>query len=272
MNTAKDYYSILGVLPSIEASALDAVYKALVKKYHPDVFAGDKNIAEEKTKEINESYSVLRDPQKRKQYDEQRQKENKGFGSFEQNNNFDNDNSTILDQLKYDWEIVVEFIPAADRWRIQLEKLSPSLSVLYQLTLIIEKAYNKHIEIGKMIRDEFFKSYFCENLKIQYFAEGLIYKNRKDVASYLNNVIRVMGSPKNNMEAFELIDKVKIKFQLDGLNTPKKQQWDREEREEREINKKFKEEKANKEKKEIEKGLAIFVLVAIAFLALIILK
>ena len=31
MTTNKDYYSILGVLPSIEAAALDAVYKALLK-------------------------------------------------------------------------------------------------------------------------------------------------------------------------------------------------------------------------------------------------
>ena len=33
----KDYYAVFGVLPSIEQSALKAVYAALMKKYHPDV-------------------------------------------------------------------------------------------------------------------------------------------------------------------------------------------------------------------------------------------
>ena len=65
----------------------------------------------------------MRDPVKRKQYDEQRQKENKGFGNFEQNTNFENDNTFILEQLKNDWEIVIDFVPAADNWRAQHEEI-----------------------------------------------------------------------------------------------------------------------------------------------------
>jgi curved DNA-binding protein CbpA len=139
MNLDKDYYAILGVLPSIETGALEAVYKALVKKYNPDVYVCDKKFAEEKTKEINEAYSILKDTDKRKKYDEQRQKQSKGFGNFEQNTNFENDNSEILNQLKSDWEIVLDFVPQADYWCKQLERLSPSLSILYQVTLITKK-------------------------------------------------------------------------------------------------------------------------------------
>jgi curved DNA-binding protein CbpA len=46
MGTDKDYYAILGVLPSIDDVALPAVYRALLKKYHPDVFGGSKAEAE----------------------------------------------------------------------------------------------------------------------------------------------------------------------------------------------------------------------------------
>jgi curved DNA-binding protein CbpA len=50
MNTEKDYYSILGVAPSIDDVALAAVYRALLKKYHPDVFIGSKAEAELRTR------------------------------------------------------------------------------------------------------------------------------------------------------------------------------------------------------------------------------
>ena len=39
------------------------------KKYHPDVYIGDKSFAEEKMKAINEAYSVLSDSDKRSAYD-----------------------------------------------------------------------------------------------------------------------------------------------------------------------------------------------------------
>ena len=44
-------------------------YRTLAKKYHPDANPGDKE-AEKKFKEASEAYSVLSDPEKRKQYDQ----------------------------------------------------------------------------------------------------------------------------------------------------------------------------------------------------------
>jgi len=40
MKIEKDYYAIIGVLPSIDDAALTAVCRALLKKYHPDVNKG----------------------------------------------------------------------------------------------------------------------------------------------------------------------------------------------------------------------------------------
>ena len=67
-----DYYAVLGVLPSVEQAALAAVYRALLKKYHPDVFEGSKAEAEQITKELNEAYEVLGDPETPAQYDARR--------------------------------------------------------------------------------------------------------------------------------------------------------------------------------------------------------
>lgn len=68
MSTGKDYYAILGVNKSATQEEIKKAYRKLALKYHPDRNPGDKT-AEEKFKEINEAYDVLKDEQKRAAYD-----------------------------------------------------------------------------------------------------------------------------------------------------------------------------------------------------------
>ena len=65
----KDYYKILGVGKSASQEEIGKAYKKLARKHHPDLNQGDKK-AEEKFKEINEAHEVLKDPEKRKMYDQ----------------------------------------------------------------------------------------------------------------------------------------------------------------------------------------------------------
>ncbi len=66
--TYKDYYKILGVSRNATQEEITKAYKKLAKKYHPDLNPNDPS-AEEKFKEVNEAYEVLKDPEKRKRYD-----------------------------------------------------------------------------------------------------------------------------------------------------------------------------------------------------------
>ncbi len=65
---ARSYYEILGVPKDVNSEKLRSAYRAMAKKYHPDVNPGDKT-AEEKFKEISEAYEVLSDTGKRETYD-----------------------------------------------------------------------------------------------------------------------------------------------------------------------------------------------------------
>lgn len=65
----RDYYEVLGVDKGADDAAIKKSYRALAKKYHPDMNPGDTE-AEKKFKEASEAYAVLSDPDKRRQYDQ----------------------------------------------------------------------------------------------------------------------------------------------------------------------------------------------------------
>jgi len=76
----KDYYKKLGVNRDASADDIKKAYRKLAREYHPDV--SDKPNAEEKLKEINEAYEVLKDPDKRHEYDNPNPFISQGFNPF----------------------------------------------------------------------------------------------------------------------------------------------------------------------------------------------
>lgn len=65
-----NYYEILGVDRGAEPEVIDAAYRAMMRRYHPDKFSGPTDEAERRAKLLNEAYAVLKDPEQRRSYDE----------------------------------------------------------------------------------------------------------------------------------------------------------------------------------------------------------
>ena len=67
---AKDYYQILGVPRNASGEQIKKAYRRLAMKYHPDRNPGHEKWANDKFKEVNEAFSILGDPEKKRQYDQ----------------------------------------------------------------------------------------------------------------------------------------------------------------------------------------------------------
>ena len=118
----KNYYEILEVNEKASIEVIDKAYRVLAKKYHPDVYEGDKKEAESMMQKLNEAYDVLSDDNKRSNYDAilQRKKQieleksmyeknknsskdtNINTNTYSSTNNFQNENdSPINNPAKY---------------------------------------------------------------------------------------------------------------------------------------------------------------------------
>ena len=208
MDSDTDYYTALGVLPSIDQGALAAVYRALLKKHHPDMHAGDEN-ADRITRRIIEAYEVLGNADSRAEYDRLRRDRGASSDDFDDDVDRPGDGQEMEEErLEAAWRYIVTYYPEAERHREELAELSSALALAFQVTLVETKAAADADELADALRHQFLERYFGSNLNVQEFAVEALRRKRRDVALEINQAVKALGSPRA-AETDQFIETVK---------------------------------------------------------------
>lgn len=209
-DTEKDFYRILGVIDSAEIAVIKAAYKALMMIYHPDRYNGNKEEAVRKSKDINEAYAVLIDPDKRKKYDDERSaRKNQYEPEPEQE---EKTSSKFKDDvLEADWSIAIDHVTELDDLYKELYQLSPDVAFTFKLELLETKKFSDVETIASELKTEFLNKYFGTDEDIHDFAQWLLKTGHRDAAKELNKIITVIGG---DLNARTSINKLIIKYEL----------------------------------------------------------
>lgn len=213
MDLTKDYYSILGVLPTADLVVVRAAYKALIQRYHPDRFAGPADEANRKTAEINEAYDILSDGYRRAEYDKRHASRPKaGYAYFSEEIA---DAPPNYDPLEQDWSVAVAYYPKLLEHEAALARISWRLAYSYRAYLLDNKNFEDGASLAGKLANKFLELYFGKNADIVAFARILIDVGRKPAALALNDAVRVLGA---RVDARRVIRKIVDDFDPFGMN------------------------------------------------------
>ena len=211
MGKNKDYYAILGVHPTAEIAVIEAAYKALAKRYHPDVNKDNPDETHKRMQEINEAYEVLSNTTKRKEYDDL-----KGSGTQEGEDFFrgEEDVEPEYDPLDEDWKVALEYYPELEEYVKKLRRISWKLSYGFKAFILDTKNFEMGEEICSLMQEEFIERYFGSDRSIVEFANYLIEANNKQALKELNKIVKLLDVDNSSKKAEDIITKIKNKYKI----------------------------------------------------------
>ena len=218
MDKNKDYYAILGVHPTAEIAVIEAAYKALAKRYHPDVSQDNPEEAHRRMQEINEAHEILSNTTKRKEYEDL-----KGSGTQEAEDFFrgEEDVEPEYDPLDEDWKVALEYYPELEQYLNKLRRISWKLGYGFKAYIVDTKNYENGAKIYNQMYEEFVERYFGTNESIIEFANTLIETNNKQALKELNKVVKVLDISQTFKKTDEVISKIEKKYQLNEYDPVK---------------------------------------------------
>lgn len=191
---ARDYYEILGVLPSAEDIVIRAAYKALAQRYHPDKWQGDPQEASRRMAELNEAYGVLSDPARRTQYDRTREDATAGDEIPGDEESINSAFESALKEREADWKIALEFVPELAKHQSELERLSKPLAFAFRQIMLANKNFADCEKVAAGLEEAYLKTYFGGDKAVQRYAKHLILRGDREISRELNKVVKVLGS------------------------------------------------------------------------------
>lgn len=202
MNADKDYYTLLGVIPSAEDAVIRAAYRALAQRYHPDRNRGAQQEANHLMSELNEAYAVLSDKTSRREYDRLREG---------RTGEIDQDEVTAgpddKDAVDEEWALACEYYPDLVDIERRLSKISWKLASGYRAFMLDVKGFEHRAKFASMFEKQFLEYYFGKNEKILLFARELIFSGNRHAAKSLNRTVSILGNGVNSARVIKKICK-----------------------------------------------------------------
>jgi curved DNA-binding protein CbpA len=212
LNLEGNYYEVLGVLSTADEAVISAAYRALAKKYHPDVYPGDADDARRTFERLTEAYETLKDANLRKEYDAA----NETYDTYENTGSSD---SAGPDALNDEWDYLLRFFPEAGEFCDELTRLSPALTNMYKMLILENPETRKYSEISATLQKEYFERYFGTNEAIVKFAKQLVKTGQISAAKDLNAAVKFFGKSPGQNTANRIILKVGASHNLNDLNS-----------------------------------------------------
>lgn len=202
MDFSKDYYAILGVIPTAEDVVIRAAYKALAQRYHPDKREDCSDDTTAIMADINEAYKILSSHESRAEYDRAR------GDSTQSSEEYFKDSAAPppkYDPLAHDWLIAVKFFPSLISLDESLSKISWRLAYSYRALMLELKEFDRGRQIAEEMQNRFLSVYFGSDLNIVLFAEKLIFSGQRKAARALSAAIKVLGKSANASQVIKQI-------------------------------------------------------------------
>ena len=98
-----------------------------------------------------------------------------------------------------DWIIAVRAYPEIERSRVELEKLSPALSLNFQVRLLASRSFENARALCQATKDQYFRRFFGESAAVRVLATFLLKSNRRDLAGEFNEMVQRLGSPSQSI-------------------------------------------------------------------------
>ena len=192
MTYIKDFYKILGVMPTAEDIVIRAAYKALVQRYHPDKYQGDPGEATHIMQGIVKAYKILSDPEKRKNHDAWLSQQTSGR-EYQTEDQGDDEFNAAMAACDRDWKTACSIHPELQEYFVWLNKIAHRLGATYKILMLETKNFQDRKTIARIMEDQFFRSYFGNNENILVFARLLVREGKKEAAKALNIYVKVFG-------------------------------------------------------------------------------
>lgn len=178
MDAAKDHYRVLGVTADADAAAIQAAYRALAKKFHPDAPAETRSA--ERFIEVQQAYEVLGSRESREAYDEARAAVRAGQDKVER--------ERAAEETA--WRARVREEPEIADRHADLSRLAKSLGRRYRSGILAGMDGRHPEDFARYLEEQFLTRHFGEDAQMQRLGKALLEDGRRGAAAELAGELR----------------------------------------------------------------------------------